>query len=87
MAEKNDKTPPSPEVQPSEVREELDQEHVTHEGVPMIAANNPQDGQQHMGAMEDNVTSVMPPVTGPSDLLGHEREDEQVNSRTELTPG
>jgi hypothetical protein len=72
------------------VREELSQENVTHQGIPAEPASDPSEPQSYMGATEENVTPVMPPVTGPSDLTGEERsgdKDPDVNPQDELTPG
>ena len=46
--------------------------------------------QSYMGATEENVTPVMPPVTGPAELTGDEHPSDKnpdVNPRDELTPG
>jgi hypothetical protein len=81
-------TPLSPEVQPEEVRDELDQEYVTHQGDKLPPSRDRFDAQRHMGAMEDNVTPVMPPVIGPARVTdAGDEDDHDVNPRTELTPG
>ncbi|HEX2916481.1 MAG TPA: hypothetical protein VH186_37325 [Chloroflexia bacterium] len=88
MSQDKEQAPASPETQPAEVREELDQEQITHEGSPLRGSEDKSDYERHMGAMEDNVTSVMPPVEGPANLTGSEgEEDSDVNPRSELTPG
>ncbi len=91
MTEENkNPIPASPETQPSDVREELSQEDVTHRGVPAEPARDGGDTQSYMGAMEENVTPVMAPVTGPSDLTGGEKSSDKnpdVNPQDELTPG
>lgn len=80
--------PTSPEVQPKEIREELDQENITHVGNPLPPSRNRLDAQRHMGAMEDNVSPVMPPIIGPARLTeAEEDEDQDVNPHSELTPG
>jgi hypothetical protein len=43
-----------------------------------------------MGATEENVTPVMPPVTGPADFTGEEEPGDKnpdVIPQDELTPG
>ncbi len=90
MSQDTDKhTPASPEVQPSEVRDELEQDNISHEGEPMRPSKNQTDAQSHMGAMEDNVTSVMPPVSGPPNLTesGDDEENPDITPQNELTPG
>jgi len=79
--------PASPEVQKAEVREELEQDDVSHEGHKSVPSGDKSDAQKHMGALEENVTNVMPPVDGPSDLIGKNEGDENISSRHELTPG
>ena len=88
MTQEND-TPTSPEVQPAHVREELDQDNVTHEGETAEPAKTDDDSSTHMGALEENVTSVMPPVSGPSDFVseGQKKDDKTINPGDELTPG
>jgi len=61
-------TPASPEVQPPAVRRDLHQTGVTHEGTPLPADSSSQSGS--MGATEEQVTSVQPPVSGPANLVG-----------------
>lgn len=80
-------SPASPEVEPANVRRELDQEDISHEG----HAEQPQAGKMsnHMGATEDNVTPIRSPMTGPSDIVGesHNRPDEDIDPHSEITPG
>ncbi|MBN9387202.1 MAG: hypothetical protein J0I20_04045 [Chloroflexi bacterium] len=83
-------TPASPETQPARVREELDQEDVTHQGTPVEPNRPGDDPQGYMGATEENVTPIMPPVTGPADITGDETPSDKnpdVNPQDELTPG
>ncbi len=61
-------TPASPEVQPPAVRRDLHQTDVTHEGNPLPADSATQSAS--MGATEEQVTSVQPPVSGPANLVG-----------------
>ncbi len=79
--------PASPEVQKPAVRQELEQEDVSHEGHKSDPSHDKSDAQKHMGAMEDNVTNVMPPYDGPSDLISKNEGDQNISSRNELTPG
>lgn len=89
MSQESYSGPPlSPEVQPEEVREELDQENVSHQGNRLPPSKDRFDAQRHMGAMEDNVSPVMPPIIGPARLTeAEEDEDQDVNPHSELTPG
>lgn len=70
--------PQSPENQPAEVRDELDQTLITHEGTPRPAAGNPDGDDDYMGATETDVTPVTPLTTGPLDFIGDEPEGEDV---------
>lgn len=97
------KTPQSPEKQAEYVRDELDQELITHQGNYRTAAKTPgtPEGQSgHLGATDDEVVPITPPMAGPADLLGEEDVDAQGNEtgdtevgeemfdpRDELTPG
>ncbi|HET7079320.1 MAG TPA: hypothetical protein VFM49_17945 [Chloroflexia bacterium] len=95
MADKStDPVPQSPEVQPADVREELDQTQVSHEG--RQEATRGGKPSTHMGATEDAVTPVVPPMRGPGNLVGPEAAgdsrdeptDEQlIDPVDEITPG
>ncbi len=61
-------TPTSPEVQPPAVRRDLHQTNVTHQGSPLPADSSSQSGS--LGATEEQVTPVQPPVSGPANLVG-----------------
>jgi hypothetical protein len=95
--------PSSPENQDESVREELDQEYITHQGdyraskTPLVLSN--QRGK-HLGATDDEVVPVIPPMAGPADLVGEsnpnaqgnesgntEAGEESIDPRDELTPG
>jgi hypothetical protein len=96
-------TPTSPEQQDEYVRDELDQEYITHQGdyrgakaMPATAAMR----GKHLGATDDEVVPVTPPMAGPADLVGERNEnaqgnetgsteigEEAVDPRDELTPG
>ena len=95
MADKStDPIPQSPEVQPAAVRDELDQDQVSHEGRP--EANRGGKPSTHLGATEDAVTPVVPPMRGPGNLVGPdaagESHDESADAPLidpvdEITPG
>lgn len=91
MTQDNDNpTPTSPETQPASVRNELDQEDVTHQGSPAEPARPGEEAQSYMGATEENVTPIMSPVSGPADITGDEKPGDKnpdVNPQDELTPG
>lgn len=81
------KTPQSPEEYPAHVREELNQEAISHEG-----ESRPADEQEtmshHLGAAETEPTPVTPPMTGPEKLIeGDENEELDIDPRQELTGG
>ena len=94
-------TPTSPESQSKEVREELEQDNMTHKGDWRKATDGARvTGGQHLGALEDETVPIVPPMSGPADLLGDDAANGQGNEtgktktgeetfdpRTELTPG
>ncbi|HEY0736934.1 MAG TPA: hypothetical protein VGD69_18595 [Herpetosiphonaceae bacterium] len=87
-------TPQSPETQPAHVREELDQDNVTHEGTPRSAEGAGPTPSSHFGAVEDDQsghvdqTPVTPPMDGPYDLIGDDnRQDTDVDPQTEIPGG
>jgi len=95
-----EETPKSPEVQREYVRDELDQDQVTHRGDKREApAHLPHEQHSHsgghMGAVDDEVVPVVPPMSGPADLIGEKDEDAQGNSEEDelfdpydhITPG
>ncbi len=100
-AVRDEGTPQSPEVQPDYVREELDQELVTHEGeYRNPEAHGPRGGGMHLGAVDTEVVPIVPPMAGPADLLGRKNQNAQGNEdgdteigeelidpRDEITPG
>ena len=83
--ERIEETPQSPEVQREYVRDELDQEDITHRGDKREApepSETPEDtsgASKHMGAVDDEVVPVVPPMAGPADLIGEENENAQGN--------
>ena len=96
-------TPESPEKQDDYVREELDQEYITHQGDyrrPMAMPSTSQQRSRHQGATDDEVVPIVPPMAGPADLVGERDEnaqgnergdtevgEEMIDPRDELTPG
>ncbi len=94
-------TPQSPEEQPAYVRQELDQEDISHEGdYRQPDPSSSESASMHMGAVDTEVVPVTPPMSGPADLVGEHNENAQgnetghtqtggetVDPRDELTPG
>jgi hypothetical protein len=99
--DKGSGTPQSPEVHEPEVRDELDQDLITHQGDYRKPTTGPlARGGHHLGALEDENVPVLPPMSGPADLLGEDDVnaqgnedgktkpgDEMIDPREELTPG
>ena len=101
-ASRSEETPQSPETQDEYVKEELDQDSMTHQGE---IRKSPTPGTerrpgQHLGAVEDEQTPVITPMSGPADLVGEhdisgqgnetgdtEVGEELFDPRDELTPG
>ncbi len=78
--------PASPETQPFPVREQLDQEQISHDG-PKRSGDTAHAGEStHLGAVETEVTVNMPPVDGPADLLSGD-DDDEMEAADEITPG
>lgn len=80
------KVPKSPEEYPADVREELDQEGVSHEGEARHAEGH-EEMEAHMGATEEEPTPVTPPMEGPSKVTKGSLDDAQIEPREELTGG
>jgi hypothetical protein len=98
-------TPQSPEVHEDYVKEDLDQDETTHVGEWRTGATGQHqqhsgDASKSLGAMEDEVVPVVPPMSGPADVVGENNENAQGNEsgdteigeetfdpRDELTPG
>ncbi len=85
MADEHNTAPQSPETQPADVREELGQDNVTHEGQQRSAADAGAEADSHLGAVEDDYTGhsdqtpVTPPMDGPANLIdGREGEEPSV---------
>jgi hypothetical protein len=80
--------PQSPETQPPEVRDELDQTQITHEGTARDGDDVDTNTSSHLGAVEDEVTAVQAPMRSPEDLVGNDDQGEQiVDPADEITPG
>ena len=85
MSDQSNDTPQSPEVQREYVREELDQDNITHRGdkreAPDKNASQAESVQasRHLGAVDDEVVPVVPPMSGPADLVGEQNENAQGN--------
>ena len=94
----------SPESHEDYVKDDLDQENVTHMGEWRTGASGSQtgkrEGDRHLGATEDEVVPIVPPMSGPADIVGEHNEnaqgnetgdteigEEMVDPRDELTPG
>jgi len=92
MAEKqNPAIPAAPETQPSDVREELNQTDVTHQGTQGPAAATG-GASAKLGAVETEVTPMTPPMAGPGNLVddthkGQAADNMGVNPREELSEG
>lgn len=87
-------TPQSPETQPADVREELNQENVTHQGQARPAEGAGPTPSSHFGAVEDEQSGhvdqvpVTPPMEGPYNLIGDDdRQDADVDPQTEIPGG
>jgi hypothetical protein len=96
-------TPTSPEKQAEYVRDELDQDLITHQGdyrQAQGAQKADKKESQHLGATDDEVVPITPPMAGPADLVGENKEnaqgnetghteigEEMIDPRDELTPG
>ena len=94
MADKStDPIPQAPEVQPDEVRDELDQDQVSHEG--RREANRGGKPSAHLGATDEQMTPITPPMHGPGNLVGPDAgasRDESTDAPLidpvdEITPG
>jgi hypothetical protein len=99
-SEQEDGTPESPEKQEEYVRDELDQDFITHQGDYRTGGSGPASPAQrskHLGATDDEVVPITPPMAGPADLIGEKNEDgqgneggpgeEMIDPHEELTPG
>ncbi len=96
MADERDTAPQSPETQPADVREELDQDNVTHQGDQRTANDAGAEADSHLGAVEDDAsghsdqTPVTPPMDGPANLIDDREGDdpsEIVDPRDEILGG
>ena len=81
-------TPQSPETQPANVREQLDQDLISHEGAARGGDQAEPGTMRHMGAVGTEVTPVTPPMRGPGDLVGEQAsDDDSIDPADEITPG
>jgi hypothetical protein len=83
MAE--EKVPQSPEEYPADVREELQQTDVSHVGEKRTQGDS--EMSNHLGAKETEVSTVTPPMTGPSQVTQGPLDDADIEPREELTGG
>lgn len=83
MAE--NEVPQSPEEYPADVRRELDQTGITHEGEARHGGDD--EMSNHLGATETEVTPVTPPMDGPSRVTEGSLEDAGIEPREELHGG
>jgi hypothetical protein len=81
----DDVAPRAPEEYPQDVRDELHQTDVTHEGDERREGDGATDG--HMGAVETEVASVTPPMEGPSKIVRGSTDDAGIDPREELHGG
>ncbi len=85
MSDQSKVTPQSPEVQKEYVREELEQDEITHKGDKREAPDKESahselsNASRHLGAVDDEVVPVVPPMSGPADLVGEQDENAQGN--------
>jgi hypothetical protein len=84
---KQDAVPTSPEHQPTEVREQLQQNDITHLGYKMPVMPTTEDAGNYMGATENNVTQVTPPMQGPQHIIHGPDSDSNIDPYEELTAG
>lgn len=80
-----DAVPQSPEEYPTAVREELEQDEITHEGEAREAGDEPMSS--HLGATEMEPTPVTPPMDGPSQVTQGTLDDVDIDPREELHGG
>jgi hypothetical protein len=91
MPDEPKSTPQSPEVQPADVRDQLDQDLVTHQGEEHAPATD--DAGSHMGAVDTEVTTNMPPMHGPGNVVGRsgsgdsDDDEDLIDPVDEITPG
>ena len=80
--------PQSPETQPADVRADLEQTEVSHNGPARSGDQAGSSTGDHFGAVDSETTPIMPPVRGPADLVtGDEPGDDIVDPADEITPG
>ena len=80
--------PQSPETQPPFVRDQLDQDLISHDGPERVGDEVEPGTSSHLGAVDTEVTPNMPPVRGADDLVSPgPGADELVDPADEITPG
>src|SRR5690242_14454770 len=86
--EQSEENAQSPEVQAQYVRDDLDQEMITHTGEWRTGplGTDKKGEMHHLGATDDEVVPVVPPMSGPADLIGEQDTNAQGNEtgRTEV---
>ena len=89
MADSNEiDVPQSPETQSPDVREQLDQEQISHDGTVRSGEQIQPGTSGYMGAVESDVTPIMQLMRGPGDLVSSEQDgDDIIDPGDELTPG
>src|SRR5207253_656632 len=88
VADSGSGTVKSPEGQDEYVKEDLDQDMVTHQG-EWRKPTGPlaQRGGRHLGALEDEMVPVIPPMSGPADLVGERDQNAQGNETGDTETG
>lgn len=88
--------PQSPETQPADVREELQQDNIDKVGSPRTAADAGAKQDSSFGAVEDDKTGesdmqvVTPPMNGPYEVTESDRGEDQsddVDPQDEIVGG
>jgi hypothetical protein len=85
VEEREAPVPESPEEYPEEVREELGQHEISHDG--KARAGGDEEMSDHMGAVETEPTPVTPPMSGPSKVTEGSMEDAGIEPEEELHGG
>ncbi|HEX8681986.1 MAG TPA: hypothetical protein VF707_06725 [Ardenticatenaceae bacterium] len=78
--------PNSPEEYPADVREELHQHDVTHEGTERVAEPE-EEMSAHLGAVDTETSLVTPPMRGPTLLTEGEDENMGIDPADEIPGG
>ncbi len=80
------KVPQSPEEYPADVRQDLQQHDVSHEGDKREAGTS-EEMSPHLGAVEDETSLVTPPMEGPSKLTEGSDNDLGIDPHEEISGG